>query len=99
MYTFTAEIVKDVAQGNPGALTVIDKLQWFSNWEEMLAYLKKKDLVGPKLWEKVSDQYKLNFDAFGKDIEEEMLLESIERAKKEEKDGTIEEDISLFNIR
>lgn len=66
------ELVMDVTQGNPCAMTVVRELQWFSRWEKMLRYFKEIGLTGGALWAKCSDEYHLSFHDFGHAIDKEM---------------------------
>ena len=72
METWMKELIADVSQGNPGAMTVIRELQWFSHWEKMLRYFKEIGLIGGALWARCSDDYHLSFHDFGHAIDKEM---------------------------
>lgn len=66
------KIIEEVGCGNPGAYKVINELQWFTNWEKMLRYLKDINLTGSALWAKVADEYHHSFHDFGHAIDKEM---------------------------
>lgn len=72
MDKYIEDLIKEVAQGNPGALTVIRELQWFSRWEKMLRFFSETRLTGGKLWAKVADEYHHDFHAFGSAVDKEM---------------------------
>lgn len=57
----TKKLALDVAKGNPGALTVIDQLLYYSDWFQMMEWCRDNGFTGSKLWE----QYK---DVFGQDF-------------------------------
>lgn len=69
----TFKLVYEVCQGNPGALSVLKKLEWYSHWFEMMQYMKKIGLVGPNIWIKYKDEYHENIDKFAQDIEFQMM--------------------------
>lgn len=73
MEKYIQELVFEVTKGNPGALTVVRELQWFSRWEKMLRYFKEIGLTGGALWAKCKDEYHLSFHDFGTAIDQEML--------------------------
>lgn len=70
---YIKNLVKDVCQNNPGALTVITRLQWFNKWEKMLEYFKDTEIVGGALWAKYKDEFHEDIYAFGHAIEHEMF--------------------------
>lgn len=72
MEKYLQDLILEVAQGNPGALTVIRELQWFSRWEKMLRYFKEIGLVGGELWAKYKDEYHQSIHDFGHAIDKEM---------------------------
>ena len=47
----------DVMDGNPGALTIIQRLMYFTTWCPLLHHLKSQGLVGSALWQAVRDDY------------------------------------------
>ncbi len=51
------QLVMDVMDGNPGALTIIQRLMYFTAWYPLLHHLKAKGLVGSALWRAVKDDY------------------------------------------
>ena len=59
------ELILKIAEGNPGALTVITQLMWYRNWEEMLNWMFKTGLTGSKIWEKYKDEYHESWSDFG----------------------------------
>ncbi len=73
MDEYTRKLIEEVSEGNPGALTVIRELMWFSRWEKMLKYFKDIGLTGGKLWAQCSDDYHLDFHAFGIAIDSQMV--------------------------
>ncbi len=65
----TQKLIMEVGAGNPGAYTVIQKLQWFTKWYDMMLWLKKHEIVGGKLWELYKDKYHESWGELGKMIE------------------------------
>lgn len=61
----TKKLVMRVADGNPGALTVIKELLWFTKWHEMIRCLEEINLTGSELWRTVKDEYGGDSMAFG----------------------------------
>ena len=51
------QLIMDVMDGNPGALTIIRKLMLSSNWFQVLYHLKNQGVVGSELWRVVKDDY------------------------------------------
>lgn len=72
MEKYLQDLVIKVAQGNPGAFTVIRELQWFSRWEKMLRYFEETGLVGGALWAKFKDEYHQSIHDFGHAIDNEI---------------------------
>ncbi len=72
MEKYLKDLILEVSQGNPGALTAIRELQWFSRWEKMLRYFKETGLVGGALWAKFKDEYHQSIHDFGHAIDKEM---------------------------
>jgi hypothetical protein len=72
MEKYLQNLILEVAQGNPGAITVIRELQWFSRWEKMLRYFKETGLVGGALWAKFKDEYHQSIHDFGHAIDKEI---------------------------
>lgn len=68
----TAQLVQNVAQGNPGALTVIRELCWFTRWYEMMCWCRATGFVGPKIWEKYKDEFHQDWHALGEWMQEQM---------------------------
>lgn len=67
------EIILGVAQGNPGAMTVIRELQWFNHWYEMLQFCLKKEYVGGRLWSMWKDDFHMSNHDFGNWLNQETL--------------------------
>lgn len=68
----TLKLIYEVSQGNPGALTVIKRLEWYSKWFEMLRWFKKHNVVGGEIWAKYKDEYHQDIDKFARWLQEEM---------------------------
>lgn len=66
------QLALSVSQGNPGAITVIRELMWFTKWESMMQWLLKEGHVGSKLWVLYKDKYKCDSMALGRWIEAKM---------------------------
>ncbi len=60
----TEQLVMDVMDGNPGALTIIQRLMYFSTWHPLLHHLKSQGLVGSALWRVVHDDYQEDWCRF-----------------------------------
>lgn len=58
------ELIIEIAEGNPGAITVIKKLEWYSKWFEMIQYMKKIGLTGSKIWISYKDTFHQDIDKF-----------------------------------
>lgn len=69
------DLAVEVADGNPGAITVIKELQWFTHWDEILKYCKKSGLTGSHLWMKYKDVFHQDIHALGHWIEEQHHIE------------------------
>lgn len=67
----TKKLALSVADGNPGALRVIDELLWFSKWFEMMQWCKS-NLKGENLWMKYKDDFHCQSDLLGHWIQEQM---------------------------
>lgn len=67
----TKNLALEVAQGNPGALRVIDELLWFTDWFDMMKWCAK-NLRGSKLWEKYKDEFHEDAHSLGKWIQEQI---------------------------
>lgn len=72
MEKYLQDLILEVSQGNPGAITVIRELQWFSRWEKMLRYFKETGLVGGVLWVRFKDDYHQSVHDFGNAIDKEI---------------------------
>lgn len=57
MITDGMDLALEVAQGNPGALSVIRQLMWYSKWHEMMRYMLKNKIVGPEVWVLYKDKF------------------------------------------
>lgn len=93
METWMKELIDDVTQGNPGAMTVVRELMWFSRWEKMLRYFKEIGLTGGTLWARCSDDYHLSFHDFGHAVDREMS----EYYAKRNPPMKMKERLSMFN--
>ncbi len=60
----TQQLIMDVMDGNPGALTIIRRLMYFMHWELLLHHLKDQGLVGSELWRVVKDEYDQDYTRF-----------------------------------
>jgi len=60
----TQQLVMDVMDGNPGALTIIQRLMYFSTWHPLLHHLKEQGLIGSALWRVVHDDYQEDWRRF-----------------------------------
>lgn len=60
----TQQLVMDVMDGNPGALTIIQRLMYFSTWHPLLHHLKNQGLTGSALWRVVRDEYQEDWRRF-----------------------------------
>lgn len=69
---YISELIMEVSKGNPGALTVIKRLEWYSKWFELIKFMKKIDLVGGEIWAKYKDEFHQDIDKFERWLEEEM---------------------------
>lgn len=63
------KLVLRVADGNPGAMRVIEELTWFNRWSEMLRWLELYKYTGAELWTLYKDEYHENWSALGQQIE------------------------------
>jgi len=52
----------EVAGYNPGALTVVQRLQWYNDYNKILDYLREEELVGANLWLYYKDVCKEDLD-------------------------------------
>lgn len=68
----TFELIMKVSKGNPGALSVIKQLEWYSRWYEMLKFLDKKGIVGGEIWAKYKDEFHQDASKFARWLEDEM---------------------------
>jgi hypothetical protein len=81
------ELVVEVAKGNPGALSVIKELAWFSRWFEIMTWCKD-NLSGHLLWGKYKDEFHCNAINLGRWIETQIEARD---ARAEAKDDTAED--------
>lgn len=72
MNSETRQLIMDVMDGNPGALTIIRRLMYFAPWPQLLQYLKDQGLVGSELWRVVKDEYEQDWTQFVHDKLEQM---------------------------
>jgi hypothetical protein len=63
----TRQLIVDVMDGNPGALTIIRKLMEFPTWYQLLHHLKSQGVVGGALWQVVKDNYGHDLERFVND--------------------------------
>ena len=74
----TTQLVMDVMDGNPGALSVIQQLMMFRTlWHPMLHHLKSQGVIGSELWRQVRDDYAADWRRFGYAQMAQMGLEAI----------------------
>jgi len=73
------EVVLRLAGGedsiNPGALSVTQKLQYFSQWFEMLCWLDRKGCHGERLWMLYKDRFNQSLFDLGDFIKQGMREE------------------------
>lgn len=62
----------NIVQANPGAVTVISRLQWYSNYPKYLDYLIQNGITGPDLWVLYKDVHKEDIDSLAKDLEQRL---------------------------
>lgn len=74
-----AEMIHAVAEGNPGAMTVIRELMYFSKWSQMMYWCRATGFVGPKIWEKYKDEFHQDWHALGEWMQEEMRKDANKR--------------------
>jgi hypothetical protein len=60
----TKQLIIDVMDGNPGALTIIRQLMTFATWHQILHHLRGQGLVGTELWRVVNDDFQHDYQAF-----------------------------------
>ena len=60
----TRQLIIDVMDGNPGALTIIRQLMTFATWHQILHHLKGQGLVGGELWRVVNDDFQHDYQGF-----------------------------------
>lgn len=65
------QLVLDVARNNPGAITVIKELLWFTKWFDMMNWCKD-NLNGSALWEKYKDEFHYDSTKLGYWIQDKM---------------------------
>jgi hypothetical protein len=61
------QLILDVMDGNPGALTIIDRLMAFPRWSQLLQHLCHCGLIGSTLWQVVQDEYGQDWMQFARD--------------------------------
>lgn len=64
-FTMSIPKVREVMQGNPGALTVLVRLQHRSRWIEMVEWLKDNGYCGSLLWVLFKDIFHQDLYAMG----------------------------------
>jgi hypothetical protein len=74
----TRQLVVDVIDDNPGALTIIECLMSYATWYQLLHHLKDQGLVGSTLWRVVKEDYSLNLERF---VEDQLCQMAPERAR------------------
>jgi|WetSurMetagenome_2_1015567.scaffolds.fasta_scaffold1381910_2 hypothetical protein len=65
------QLILEVAKGNPGAIVIIGRLQYFSKWYDMMQWCRD-NLVGEYLWMKYKDDFHYDIMALGNFIQEQM---------------------------
>lgn len=60
----TFQLILDVMDGNPGALTIIRNLMSCTIWYQLLHFLRSQRLVGSELWRVVKDEYAHDYGRF-----------------------------------
>lgn len=63
------QAILTVTAGNPGAMTVIKKLEWFSKWHEMVYHLEEHGPRGDELWSLYKDEYHQDIFKLGDELE------------------------------
>lgn len=71
----TMKLILEVVQGNPGAITVIKKLEWYRLWFEMIRHLHKHGPKGGELWALYKDVHHQDIDRLARDLEARMAKE------------------------
>ena len=61
------QLILDVMDGNPGALTIVDRLMAFPRWGQLLQHLCNCGLIGSTLWQVVQDDYGQDWMQFARD--------------------------------
>jgi len=72
---YTKELVRDVSDGNPGALKIVMELGWFSDWFKMLIWLRKNKVIGSRLYEIVNDKFHGDSHSYGEVLQRDMAME------------------------
>ena len=85
MDEYTNKLLKQVTANNPGAWTVVTRLQWYTKWFEILKHLVEIDLVGGRLWARYKDDYHQDLSAFGDALIEEIREKEAKRMKRSDK--------------
>lgn len=52
----TAELVTEVMDSNPGALSLIERLTHRTRWYEIMRYCLQNGIVGDKLWQMYKEE-------------------------------------------
>jgi hypothetical protein len=68
------QLILDVMDGNPGALTIIDRLMAFPKWGQLLQHLRNCGLIGSTLWQVVQDEYRQDWMQFARDQQAQLAL-------------------------
>jgi hypothetical protein len=68
------QLILDVMDGNPGALTIIDRLMAFPRWNQLLQHLRNGGLIGSTLWQVVQDEYGQDWMQFARDQQAQLEL-------------------------
>jgi hypothetical protein len=68
------QLILDVMDGNPGALTIIDRLMAFPRWSQLLQHLRNCGLIGSTLWQVVQDEYGQDWLQFARDQQAQLEL-------------------------
>lgn len=66
------EIIIDIAEGNPGAITLCMRLQVRDRWIVILDHLLKVGPKGSQLWMLYKDTFKADFTKFAEHLEKRM---------------------------
>jgi hypothetical protein len=72
-------LIRDVADGNFGALKIVKDLMYFTQWYGMMSLLKKRGIIGSVLYSKVIDEFHRDHMKFGEYLKTELHDEHIKR--------------------